>query len=249
MKNIKIATWNIGSMFDNSLNGKKIIFFDKYKKFKELLAEQNPDILCLQEMYDMSWLKIKICDMCGFSDIKTIPCSDSVLKNGAVMEIAVFSKKPLSKSIDVIEIPKPFEKRMVNGKMERVHQKFFFGTEFALPNSRVLLITGHGYPSKRYKMIDKEYAPAYIVLDDFIKKYACNYVNSVVVCADFNIDDPLKYMPYTSSLMIDAFANEATRPSGRKTDGIMVPIAVNIENKINISIGFDHNYISADILF
>lgn len=248
MNTIKFATCNIGSMFNGELDAKNILFQESYKTFKELLSEQNPDVLCLQEMYNIPRLKSEICSLCRFSDVTEIFCPDSALSDGAVMEIAVFSKLPLSFA-DTLEIQKPFEERIVNDRLEKVHQKFFFSTEIEISNDRVLLITGHGYPSKRYNMTDDECSPTYIALDNFIKKHAYNYIDKIVVCADFNIDKPLKYMPYTSSLMVDAFVNEPTRPSGRKTDGILVPSTANIESKMNISTGLDHNYISADVLF
>lgn len=121
-----------------------------------------------------------------------------------------------------------------------------------------LLLTGHGFPFHRYNLDNDAHqeliAEAFSPLDDWIVSFLEKpYDLPFFVAADFNIANPLKFLPRCGPSWIDLVSDNATRPSGRKTDSILVsrksrlsPTLCIRKTVVNNSTPlFDHFYVSA----
>ena len=111
------------------------------------------------------------------------------------------------------------------------------------------LITGHGFPFYRYGLKEEEHPYVYREIEMFIKDNVKSQ-EIYIIGADFNAKNAIKYMPLINLDHIDIFDGQATRPSGRKTDAIILPQNYKYDNVVNHLIeGYDHNYLAVDFYF
>lgn len=250
MAGIKIATWNIGSLY--------VDFGANFPYFEETVSDLKADIFCMQEFPVKESMVDEVMRIGGFSYYKLNRTSESHINKESDMGIAIFSKFPIEQ-IDLIELPKPKIKAFREGKEERWHSKFFTINLCKTPTKDIVIITGHGFPFHRYNLEHPDYynviCESFSVLDgwisDFVKK---NKNTDVYLSADFNLTDPLSFMPVCNESYFDAFCGDATRPSGRKTDAVLIPNHGRLTEKKNLVLRspdgnpvFDHNCIGVII--
>lgn len=246
---IKLATWNIGSLYVN--------FEENVHYIEDVVSRHPQDILCMQEFPEGDSITEQVMRWGNFEVMEYVATSESHIHKGSKMGVAIFSKRPIRR-VDTIQLPLPNVEISHNGIREYWHTKYFSANICAVEDGELLLITGHGFPFHRYRLENQEgychIHPPFAVLDDWIK-HLCDTYTGMRICmaADFNITAPLSFMPYSQEHFFDVFNEKATRPSGRKTDAIILPIGCQLLNEENFSLKnsnnipvFDHNFIAAE---
>lgn len=245
---VTVATWNIGSLYAN--------FDSNLQYLEKLLSQQTVDILCMQEVPAQESLLHHITTTGGFQHCIFKTTSQSHICQENDMGIAVFSRYTITQ-LDSIKLNKPTVPISYNGKPEIWHDKYFMAVLCEKENKKLILVTGHGFPFHRYQLEQpSKYAiisPSFEHLDNWIELLHQRYPKTAFcMAADFNIKSPLFFMQQCNQQYVDIFENEGTRPSGRKTDAILLPHKTPVLHKENIKSPiengcpqFDHNYISA----
>ena len=254
MKNtLKVATWNIGSLYaDYAVN---------WPYLQQMLRSQTVDVLCMQEVPHEEELLQAICDVGGFSYSLFQITSISHIHKGHDMGVAVFSRFPI-KALQTIHLDKPTVPIAYQGKTEVWHDKYFLAFVCHLAEQKVAMVTGHGFPFHRYGLENEgNYGiiqPSFVQLDKWVEELPDD-TRLLCMAADFNLATPLRFMPYCRQHFRDVFQDEATRPSGRKTDAVLIPHGVRAVEKTNILPPwkhatadnprgiFDHNFIAAEL--
>lgn len=232
---LSVGCWNIGSMISN---------LDKNSKYVlDIITKYSPDIMCFQEFPDNAKTREQILMALDvkYSIFEII--SESHVAPNTNMGLFVCSKYELSHH-ETIQLPKPQVGAFRNGKEEFWHDKSFLKTSFFFNGKNIALITGHGFPFYRYGLNEYEHSYVYQGVDAWIDAFS---EQVKLIAADFNSSCPIRHLPKVSHNHIDAFFNIATRPSGRKTDAIILPKWIEVTNAINISGDFDHNFLMIDL--
>ncbi len=238
---LKLATWNIGSLYDGNES--------RLEALERTLSLYSPDIISIEEMPEEDSLIERIKVVLGVEYHKFVRCSASHIAAGKNMGICVFSRYHLE-TVSILHINEleimDFE---CKGRMEHLHRKYFMATEAMTPDKgRVLIITGHGYPVHRYSIPEKIFAPSFSQIDGWLSELLLSYdVERTYMLCDFNIPDPLRYMERVSPCFKDPLRFVGTRPSGRKTDSVIVPAAAPVYELINTPVGFDHNFVMVGV--
>lgn len=235
MKQIKIATWNIGSLYDGTASRSSTLY--------TVLRDYSPDILALQELPHQNSLMEEIKEILGAYGYIHITCSRSHVAN-MDMDICIYSKFPIilrdSLQLNALSVTSYIR----NGKEEHLHRKSFMSCEITIDQEKYCLITGHGYPVHRYGIPIEIFSPSFMQLDEWISQTVKNYTpENIILACDFNIPNPLFYMEELKKDYLDPLIFLGTRPSGRKTDSIIVHKERKIYELVNIQTGFDHNFV------
>ncbi|MBO5402089.1 MAG: endonuclease/exonuclease/phosphatase family protein [Clostridia bacterium] len=236
---LKIGSWNVGSMLSDIERNLHFV--------KETIKEHNPDVICFQEFPDIKEIREEILNSVGYGSSVFKVMSESHVAPGLNVGLFVCSKYELTSSI-IHKLLKPITRVYYNGNEEFWHDKFFLKTGISLNGMQVAIVTGHSFPFYRYKLDEKEYDWVFNSIEDWI--IDCCNESTFIVAADFNSGNPMDYMSRISQHNVDAFYGQATRPSGRKTDAIIIPNGFIIKSKINETIEsknaagrFDHNFL------
>ena len=231
---VKFSTWNVGSLLaDLERNTDTLI---------NTVKQDAPDVLCMQELPCSQDLWDKIKQNCGFEHFYYYKTSRSHVAEGWDMGIGIFSKYPFS-DLAVRELTLPTERIFYGGREESWHRKFYIKARLSLDDATVTLFTGHGFPFYRYGLSEEEHSSVYGEIDSFISE--CSPTPDYVICTDFNAYNAVRFMPFVSRTHRDVFADTPTRPTGRKTDAIVIPTAKDILASRNETVeGMDHNYLS-----
>lgn len=247
--NVTISTWNIGSLY--------VDFNENIKHLENLMLNYGQDILCMQEFPDNTELVNKIMQWGGFKHFRFTRTSESHIQHESDMGVAVFSKGEIT-PLKTVCLPTPTVEISYNGRREYWHAKYFTAHMCEINGKSFLLVTGHGFPFHRYRLENPEgypvIRPSFLALDEWLRELYGDYGNqNIYIAADFNISDPISFMPFCSTQFFDAFRGDATRPSGRKTDAIFLPNGCKLTGKSNFRMMngdkpiFDHNFISVKI--
>lgn len=246
MSIITIASFNIGSLYTN--------IHHNLSYLKSLIEEHSIDVLCMQEFPDDRQLLNNVVQWGIFQDYFYKTTSLSHVCHEHDMGIVVFSKKQIL-SLESLKLDVPKCQVKYNGVVEEWHDKYFLCSTIAFNPQPIMIITGHGFPFHRYGLENAEnkdiIEPSFKKLDIWIEEQR-KKADNVFIAADFNLRNPLDYMPYSNRFFSDVFDNIPTRPSGRKTDGIWRPKGMTVMQSENITIRdcdgtalFDHNFILA----
>lgn len=237
MDKIRVATWNIGSVLENYERDKKV--------FLQTVFRDDPDVLFLQECPSDSQLFAELLSGGRFNNYVYLETSQSHVKQGCTMGIAIFAAGELFSKQNVC-LTKPQETIYFNGKQEAWHEKFFLKSSFRFLGKAFALITGHGFPFYRYGLKEEDHAFVYHEIEQFI----CDTMSPQEICiigADFNCKNAIEYMSFRDTY-IDVYAGTPTRASGRKTDSIIFEKSYLYGGVVNDLIEhFDHNYLAVDI--
>ena len=208
----------------------------------------NTDFLCFQEFPNDNDLINRIKTWGDFTDYSYKVCCKSHVTENIDVGVVIFSKYKINEScyfnlpiIENIEL-------IYQGKKEIFHKKFFVCIKTQINKNAVNIISGHGYPFYRYNIPESISSGVFDSVDNWIKSFLENDINSTIMAGDMNVVDPLEYMGFCKKNMYDVFYGISTRPSGRKTDAIIVPNCGKVVNMTNIKSNFDHNIIQADII-
>ena len=253
MNNFTISTWNVGSLYANIERNIPI--------FKENLQKAPADFFCMQEFPDNPRDLDEVKRITGLSHHMYWVTSHSHVDTEHDMGVLLLSRYPLTFE-EEIQLPKPTVEVSHDGKKEEWHDKSFFAVSFTAGEQPFLIVTGHGFPFHRYGLENEAgksvMAPSFEALDLFFDSMKEKHPDKKLFsAADFNITSPLAFMPLTSASMVDVFHGEPTRPSGRKTDAIILPHDAVLLSKRTVisplqSDGkgcFDHHLISASFSF
>ncbi len=231
---MKIATWNIGSLYTEYSKNKKAI--------QSVLAENPVDVLCFQEfpnrMEDIS----NTLQWGQFSSYEYLECCPSHVCIGSMMGIAVFSKLPI-RLISRIMLEPPDVPVEYNGRPEKIHQKAFLAFDVSTDKNQYLIITGHGFPFHRYHLENNEelFLSSYDELNHYIERSIKNAKGRTsIICGDFNARDIAQYIPALRESFVDLFQNDVTRTNGLKMDAVFVEKAKESWSKRIIKTALDH---------
>lgn len=234
MNKIKVATWNVGSVYENNSDNSLVL--------EDFLTKYNPDVLAVQELPDSGELINKIKTVLNASYHYYQVCSPSHIAKRYDMGICIFSKFPIE-FVDKIQLDNLSENTfVVNGKIEKLHRKYFICCKIFVEESEMLVVTGHGYPTHRYNISSEVFKPSFYQLDEWISLLK-NKGDSLTLACDFNIPNPLDYMPKLATDHVDPFVFVGTRPSGRKTDSVIVEKYKKIYETVSVSTNLDHNFV------
>lgn len=238
---LKLATWNIGSLYDGR--------DDRHGALYKTLSDYSPDIIAIEELPEEDSLidSLKVCLKAEHH--KFVRCSESHVAEGKNMGISVFSKYPIG-DVRILHVDElSLTDYEYCGRVEHLHRKYFMAAEIIMPEGdRRLVVTGHGYPVHRYSIPEEIFAPAFLQIDNWIAELLSGYdVKKTYMMCDFNIPRPLDYMPFSASEFKDPFEHVGTRPSGRKTDSVLVHRDTIVYEVVNIGVGFDHNFVMISV--
>ncbi len=249
MQKINVATWNIGSLYRD---------FDRNIRYlEEMLSRHSIDILCMQELPRIPELLENICRWGGFVSHLFQVTSESHICHESDMGIGIFSRFPLA-SLETVRLTKPTVPIFYKGREEFWHDKYFLAAYCDLGEKKGIVVTGHGFPFHRYELENEEnyhiIEPTFRELDAWLAQLESRFeMDMFCVSADLNYPMPLQFMPDASRRFTDVFAGQATRPTGRKTDTVLIPAGVSAPEMINIpcqedgKIVFDHHFIMAGL--
>ena len=238
----KVASINIGRLKQDYENNLKIL--------DNLLRDSRPDILLFQEYIADECLSGHVFDACGLRCSYFKEFSESHVADGEKMGIAVFSRDKIVEKA-VYKLFKPDICFYYNGKPEYLHDKYFVSLLAEINGKEVKIITGHGHSFHRYKVDPADFIEIYTDLDAWI----CGQVEDkhTLILGDFNLQS-IDILPKLNEGFKDIFAGFATRPNGRKTDYILIPKENGYSDVLSIKcgsynpdIGFDHNFLVANI--
>ena len=238
MPTIRGASFNIGSLHCDYQNN--------IQALTELLSERDIDILCLQEFPEDADIAKSVSELTGLGEYSFVHTSESHVNVGHAMGVALFSSVPLTPVSDV-ELKNPEVTPVYRGRVEAWHGKRFAAYRAVLKGQPIILVVGHGFPFHRYDLENAEgeryIIPPHRQLEEWLldlEKRVCPI--PVCIFADMNVGEPMRYMPTLGERYRDCFDGEATRPSGRKTDAIILPRTATLCGKENVALrGFDHN--------
>ena len=234
---LKLATWNIGSLYDGKEN--------RHDTLHKTLMHYSPDVTAIEELPEVDSLIESIKCSLGAEYHKFIRCSESHVAQGKNMGICIFSKYPIGRA-NVLHVGElSVTDYEYQGRIEHLHRKYFMAAEINMPEGEThLVVTGHGYPVHRYSIPEAVYAPAFTQIDGWISELLSEYdVKKTYMLCDFNIPRPLDYMPLSAEKFKDPLEHVGTRPSGRKTDSILVNRDTVVYEIVNVAVGFDHNFV------
>lgn len=249
MKSVRLATWNIGSLY--------VDYQKNVSYLKNAIIQHPQDILCLQELPKNDHLINDIMQWGNFPHFKFLETSESHIQKEACMGVAIFSKHSFE-VLETLKLPLPTVPISFNGNPEYWHNKYFTASLCDLQEQKIVLITGHGFPFHRYNLENPAgydvVRPPFCVLDEWIEQLCTKYEkNTVCMAADFNITSPLPFMRFCQNYFFDAFDGDRTRPAGRKTDAVILPIGSKVLKKENFCLRddddqavFDHHFVSAE---
>lgn len=231
---MKLATWNIGSLYEN--------YDDYIITIQNQIQSCNIDILCLQEFPNLSSL-FEIIYLCGnYNYHYFTEYSPSHVLVGKNMGIAIFSKVPLNHT-GTYKLQKPQITVKYHGNIETLHDKVFLAVKTQFDKEQYLILSVHGFPFHRYgldhrnDLFDFEYHPLDNILTQIIQTQTYNHI---IIGGDFNCEDATQYIPSLSNDFYDVFQNDPTRPSGRKTDAIFLQKGTNYIKKEIFESNMDH---------
>ncbi|MBR4016977.1 MAG: endonuclease/exonuclease/phosphatase family protein [Oscillospiraceae bacterium] len=249
MQTINVATWNIGSLYQN---------YEKNIRYLErMISGQQIDILCMQELPRIPELLESICRWGGFGNHLFQVTSESHVCRENDMGIAIFSRFPLV-ALETVRLTKPTVPIFYKGREEFWHDKYFLAASCDFGEKKGIVVTGHGFPFHRYEMENEEnyhiIRPPFEELDAWLGQLESRFsLDMFCVSADLNYPTPLQFMPDAARRFTDVFAGQATRPTGRKTDTVLIPEGVSAPEMINIPCQedgetvFDHYFIMAGL--
>ena len=251
MTNLTISTWNIGSLHDGPHYDRNLNYL------RSVLTEHPTDILCLQECPHDPELLQQLKTWTGLTNALYFITSESHIDLQHDMGLLILSRLPVT-DLRQVKPDKPQVEAWHKGNREYWHEKLFVAVKCAYNDNPLTVVTGHGFPFHRYGLDDGAHddviAPSFTRIDQWIEELRKEFPNTLFCfAADFNYGEPLRFMPRLREAFADAFDGEATRPSGRKTDAILLPREYHPESECNVVAPldekgrgwFDHNYISA----
>ena len=240
---MKIGTWNIGSLWQD--------YNKNIELFREVILLHHPDMLILQEFIPDKQLLDVIYKAIGLKCSYYKEFSKSHVAINKYMGIAVFSNYQISEN-DIYKLVKPNKTFYHNGKAERFHDKYFISLTVTSKKTKINVITGHGYSFRRYGIEPTDFTDIFVPLDSWICSNVINQKS--LIAGDFNADNLNQLLPNLCRNYFDIFKGCPTRPSGRKSDCILLPNGNEYSETVNICrgtynprTGFDHNYIGATI--
>lgn len=250
---MKIATWNMGSLYENGNYEQNVVLFQR------ILEKVSADIICLQECPDDEELQQKIMTWGNYSHSCLEMYADNHNCPGHKMGLAVFTKAAIEKrSSVVLHSPRPRGKNVYTHVLEDIHDKVFMTIDIADNDTPMRIVTGHGFCFHRYGWDDDRqlHEEAYKDLDKYLRDELDGVDDRIhIVCADFNYDRIQNDVAFLMEQYEDVFDQELTRPSNRKTDGLFVKKGLqyqlagmvrSIRNKPE-GLGFDHYLLWVEI--
>ena len=239
---MRIATWNIGSLFADFENNLVI--------FQQILTQYKPQFLVLEEYVSNVNLNAAIEKSTGLERMYYMEYSDSHVADGRTMGVAVFGRGGVT-NVQVHKLLKPNDVFYYNGKPEQFHDKYFFSADWQTEGRTVRFVAGHGYSFHRYSLEPTDYSYLFEELEEWLKTVVdCD----TLVLGDFNLAKPPEVLPWLCGTLHDVYAECATRPSGRKSDCIFLPKSSKYSDVINhlcfdnkTRTGFDHNYLQVSV--
>ncbi|MEA4929820.1 MAG: endonuclease/exonuclease/phosphatase family protein [Candidatus Limiplasma sp.] len=228
---MKIATWNIGSLYKNLES-----YFNILSK---QITSTCPDILCLQEFTGDLTLSKAIYDELGYPYQNFTMLSNNHEMDGTPSGFTMLSKFPFQ-FMAYFPLRNPDIHYIYNGCEERTYNKGFAKYIIDLRGDPVTLVTGHGIPFHRCQVSEFHYSDIYHSLDEWIAE-SIEETKEWAIAADFNTDSLSQLCPQIFLSGSDC-VGAPTRANGHKHDYIILPSGVKIHHTMNVLGEFDHNY-------
>ena len=254
---MRIATFNIGSLAE----GNQIIK-ERLDQLVGLIEGFECDYVCFQEFPES--LTFEGCDLANHlmnvthlsSNVRQT-CSPSHTNSDSSLALAVFSRHPGLRLVSMHKLVNPQIEYTYKGNVEKTHDKWAIlceGDDGA--GGRVAIVCAHLLPFYRFSAYDNERTREAVeavakshrdVFDDlqgWIGDCAATHPGSrLVVCADMNLGAPLFALPSLAQTHFDVFDDEPTRPSGKKSDAILLPKDAQLQERHNVPTLMDHNFL------
>ena len=232
---MKIATWNIGSLYAG--------YQENNKELKRQVEDLNADVFCMQEFPDDPHLINEILKYGAFTDYYFYVTSPSHIGPAHDMGVILFAKGQLTHRNHIMLIPPDID-AVYNGKKEPIHSKAVLSAKCFYGQTSFTLITGHGFPLHRYGLDERHdlFETEFIPLEEYLSTIVHSLdTERIIVGGDFNCGNILRYSKTLRDYFYDAFFQIPTRPSGRKTDAILLQNDALVKEKfVRCVQGFDH---------
>lgn len=233
---MKIATLNIGED-ERHIDGKLNI--DSYKSIVNFIANEDIDIICLQEAIIKSDILPSIAEFIKENtNLKysvEFELSDSHINIGARMGIVICSKYEID-AFKTIMFDNP---HFIYSKDDETtyysHDKGFIIADI----NNYKIITGHSLPFHVFNENPLDYLSIFKKMDDeFIKAYNIN--NKLILCGDFNYEDAATLFPQIMENCIDLI--DAPTRKDKRFDHFIISNKLKCNSKIINDCCFDHKY-------
>lgn len=189
MGTIKVATWNIGKIYQHR---------DYIGLIVNRILLNKIDLICFQEyLTDSALFENTLIDRTGLKYFNKIELSESHIVKNHKMGLSVLSKYPISHLSTLYSEPNVILMHKSN-RLENLHSKGFAAYTVSIENKKVTLINGHWFPFHRYIDINININQLFATLEEWI-------INNTIaipsfVCGDFNTEEIEKLMPRFSLL-------------------------------------------------
>ena len=250
---MRIATFNIGSLAEGNH-----IVRERLDQLVGLIEDFDCDYVCFQEFPESLTLEGRdlathLMDVTHLASNVRQTCSPSHTNSASSLALAVFSRHPALRVASTHKLVNPQIEYTYNGNAEKTHDKWAILCE---GGDGACIVCAHLLPFYRFSAYDNErtreaveaVAKSHPEVFEDLQLWIGDCVASfpsrrLVICADMNLGAPLFALPSLAQTHFDAFDDEPTRPSGRKSDAILLPREAILQERHNVPTLMDHNFL------
>lgn len=243
---MKIATWNIGGGYI-SQNQNLVFETEDISYFADELKNIQPDVVCLQEAHisESTNQPQTIADALDFKYVLVHPISDSHLKDGERLSVAIISKYSIISSIFYL-LPNPNLQFIWKSQIVNSHDKGFLESIIDYNGDIVRVLSGHMAPFRKLKrnILDKEFKN----IREEVEKIILIKQMPQIICADMNYNDGIgKVLPNVfKEKFKSVLPDTPTTSKGRKYDKIITSKEWQLTNADIIKGKADHYLCTAE---
>lgn len=241
-KQIIIATWNVGQDSKH-----KEITIDSYEYIKNVIEENNIDIIAFQEAITESDtlepLAQYISKNTNLKYYEQISLSPSDVNENDNMGVAICSKFKITNNEKyILENP-----NLVYKKYDTItywsHDKGFNISK--IDELDLIVVEGHCLPFHIFKESPLNYKDIYLDLQNKILEQL-NLNSNVIVLGDFNYENIYELLPELKEKMNSVYSNEKTRKD-KQFDWILTTQNIEHINYKILEARFDHKLCMAEL--
>ena len=248
--NIKIANYNISGGFYE--DNQTVDFFDKDKAkdidlrllndIVKIINDEKIDIICFQEIITTERINYinMIMEKTDLKYAEYFELSPCHIVENTEMGIAILSRYPVNNSIKRLFTNPMLSKTTSIGNTYYTFDKGILVSEIEINNSKVKVLTHHGFPFRRFNSTPEDNKNTFIEFDNYIKD-----LNPNIITGDFNSENFLDMMDYTRLNYIKTI-DEITTDDGMKFDNILIRNNYSYSSKIIKSLS-DHFVVIVNI--
>ena len=238
---IKIATWNIG---EDEINPNNIVNLDSYEYIKDMIIENDIDIICFQENITSSENIVAISEYIKQNTELKYNCdfelSHSHINIDCMMGVSICSKFPINNYEKVM-----FENPMLEFKKDenRTYTSHDKGFIIAYIND-IVITSGHCLPFHIFEKNPTDYVEIFKPMEDKFIDILNNNPN-VIIAGDMNYSNVEELFPNVLNLTNKTIFGDTYKDM--QIDHILISKNIKVLSSEMIETRFDHNLCIVEI--